>query len=121
VSIKPITQTLALLNGGTLIDEASDKLAQLVKMVDETGKSGTLTLQLSLKRQSGAIQIDASVKAKIPEPKADSTMLWPTVEGNLVLDNPAQQKLDLRGVETKPREIRTVDPATGEIRTAATA
>jgi hypothetical protein len=107
VSIKPITQTFGLLHGGVFIDEASERLAELVKMVDQTGKAGTLTISLSLKKSGGAVQIDAAIKAKIPEPKPDSTLLWATVEGNLVLDNPAQQRLDLRGVEPVRGELRT--------------
>ena len=50
MSVKPITTTLALLHGGVFIDTASDKLAELVKMVDETGKAGTLTISLALKK-----------------------------------------------------------------------
>lgn len=107
MSVKPITTTLALLHGGVFIDEASDKLAELVKMVEETGKAGKMTISISIKKASGAMQVDATIVAKIPEPKPDSTLLWATVEGNLVLDNPAQQKLDLRGVEVKKGELRT--------------
>jgi len=117
VSVKPITQTLALLHGGVFIDEASDKLAELVRMVDETGKSGTLTIAIALKKAGGAMQIDAQIKAKIPEPKPDATLLWATVEGNLVLDNPAQQKLDLRDASApRGNVIKSIDPGTGEIR-----
>lgn len=107
VSVKPITTTLALLHGGVFIDTASDKLAELVKMVDETGKAGTLTISLALKKVGGALQIAADIKAKIPEPKPDTTLLWPTTEGNLVLDNPAQQKLDLRDASAPKGELRT--------------
>lgn len=107
MSVKPITTTLALLHGGAFIDEASDKLAELVKMVDETGKSGTMTISIGLKKAGGAMQLDATIKAKIPEPKPDATLLWPTVEGNLVLDNPAQQKLDLRDASAPKGELRT--------------
>ena len=104
---KPIANTLALLHGGTFLDNAADKLAELVKMVDETGKAGKLTLSLALKKVGGAMQIEAAIKASIPEAKPDSTMLWPTVEGNLVLDNPAQQRLDLRDASAPKGELRT--------------
>ena len=110
MSVKPITSTLALLHGGAFIDEASDKLAELVKMVEETGKAGTMTITLALKNAGGAMQIDAAIKAKIPEPKPDSTLLWPTVEGNLVLDNPAQQKLDLRDANAPRSVLRSAEP-----------
>src|SRR5258706_3598690 len=121
MSVRPITDTLRLLQGGVFLDLCSEKLAESVKAVDETGKAGKLTITLDLKRASGAIAITAKVTNKVPEDKADDDLLWPTVEGNLSLDNPNQQKLDLRQVETKPaaeREIRSVDSGTGEIRFA---
>lgn len=116
MSIRPITDTLRLLDGGAFLDNASEELAQLVRRVDETGKAGQLTIKLEVKRASaGAISIVPAVTAKVPEPKPDPTLLWATVEGNLTTDNPRQQKLDLRQVETaKPAELRHVDPATGE-------
>jgi len=118
MSTRPITETLRLLQGGLFLDECSEQLASLVKGVDETGKAGKLTITLALKKSSGAIEIVAAVTNKTPEPKPDSDLLWPTVEGNLSVDNPNQRKLDLRVAETKPKEIRNVDPSTGEIKSA---
>lgn len=37
---KPIHETLKHLAGGTFLDEAGDKLAELVAAVDSTGKAG---------------------------------------------------------------------------------
>jgi hypothetical protein len=119
MSIRPITDTLRLLQGGLFLDQCSEQLAELVKGVDETGKAGKLTITLDLKKSSGAIEILAKVTNKTPELKPDGDLLWPTVEGNLSLNNPNQRSLDLRTVESsKPAEVRSVDPATGEIRTA---
>lgn len=118
MAIRPIHETLARLQGGLFLDACSEKLAEAVRAVDETGKSGKLTITLDLKKSSGAIEIVANVTNKAPEPKPDSDLLWPTVEGNLTVDNPRQGKLDLRQVDSKPAEIRSVDPETGEIRTA---
>lgn len=115
---KPITDTLRLLQGGLFLDQCSDQLAELVKGVDETGKAGKLTITLNLKKSAGAIEIVATVTNKTPEPKPDSDLLWPTVEGNLSVDNPHQRKLDLRVADAPQREGRTIDQATGEIRQA---
>jgi len=119
MSIRPITDTLRQLQGGQFIDECSEQLAALVKGVDETGKAGKLTITLALKKSAGAIAIEAEVKAKTPEQRPDSDLLWPTVEGNLSVDNPNQRKLDLRVAEPKKAEVRTVDQETGEIRQAS--
>lgn len=104
---KSITQTLALLQGGTFIDICTEQMAELVKGVDETGKSGSLTITLALKKAAGgALEIASKVTAKVPEPKPDSDLLYPTNEGNLVVDNPNQRKLDLKPAE-QSKELRT--------------
>lgn len=119
MSVRPITDTLRLLQGGVFLDQCSELLAEVVKGVDETGKAGKLTITLDLKKSGGAMAILAKVTNKAPEAAPDADLMWPTVEGNLSLDNPAQRKLDLRVADVKPREIRDVDPATGEIKSAA--
>jgi hypothetical protein len=119
MSVRPITDTLRQLDGGAFLDIASTELAHLVRQVDETGKSGSLTIKLELKRhRQGAINILPSVVAKVPQVKADPTLLWATVEGNLTPDNPNQQKLDLRQVDPTTGEIRVINPAPVELRTA---
>lgn len=44
--IRPITDTLRHLEAGCLIDEASEKLSELVLAVDSTGKAGSITITL---------------------------------------------------------------------------
>lgn len=108
MSVRPITDTLRLLDGGAFLDRASDQMAELVKQVELTGKVGKLTMTFDLKPVgNGAVQITPKVSAAVPEPKPDTTLLWATVEGNLVVDNPHQQKLDLRQVDTRPTELRS--------------
>jgi hypothetical protein len=102
---KPITETLRLLDGGVFLDACADKLAEAVKAVEETGKAGKVTIVIDLKRTGGAIAVTGKVTNKAPEAAPDSTLLWATVEGNLVADNPAQRKLEFREV-TKKTEIR---------------
>ncbi len=117
--VRPITDTLRLLDGGVFLDIASDKMNELVKRVDETGRSGKLTITLDLKRaREGAVNITPSVTTKVPEVKADPSLLWVTVEGNLTVENPSQQKLDLRTVDTPAAEVRSVDTSKGELRSA---
>lgn len=115
MAVRPITDTLRLLQGGEFLDECSTKLAEAVRSVDETGKSGKLTITLDLKKSGGAIAIEAKVTNKVPEAKADADLMWPTVEGNLSLENPNQRKLDLQPVQTPQRVVRNVDPTTGEV------
>lgn len=97
--MKPFTTTLAMLQGGALLDDCTEAFGALVRGVEETGKAGKLTITIDLKKSSGAIEVASKVTTKTPEPKPDADILWATVDGNLVPDNPAQRKLDLKGVE----------------------
>lgn len=105
---RPITDTLRLLDGGAFMDQCSDLLAETVKGVEETGKAGKLTITLDLKKAGGAIAVRGKVTNKAPEALPDETLLWATVEGNLVTDNPAQRKLEFRDVAQGPSEMRDV-------------
>lgn len=112
MAIRPITDTLRMIDNGVFIDISSDKLNQVIKRVDETGKAGKLTITLDIKpARAGAMNIVPNVTAKLPEAKADPTLLWITPDFNLTAENPNQQKLDLRQVDTAVAELReAIDP-----------
>lgn len=103
--MRNIAEVFSTLHGGAFSGECSDELRDLVKKVDETGKAGKLTITLDLKKAGGALSIEAKVTAKVPETKADADLLWPTVEGNLSLQNPAQRNLDLQDVSAPAKVI----------------
>lgn len=113
---KPIIDTLRLLQGGTFLEECSDKLAEIVKGVDETGKAGKLTITLDIKKVGATVGVTAKVSDKTPEEAPDPDYFYPTVEGNLSLNNPNQRSLDLRAPDSKPTVVRNIDPTTGEIK-----
>ena len=50
MSTRPITDTLRHIGGGVFIDTASDKLAELVAAVDQSGKAGRIDLTISVKK-----------------------------------------------------------------------
>ena len=111
MAIRPITDTLRHLGAGVMLDEASEQLADLVKRVDETGKPGSMTIKINLRRATAgalALTSDVTVK-KPPEPKLE-TLLFPTVEGNLLTQDPRQQTLELRTIEAAApaEQLRTV-------------
>ena len=118
MSIRPITDTLRMLQGGVFVDRCSEMLAETVRHVDETGKAGKVTITIDVKKAGSAMALQAKVTNKVPEARPDDDLLWPTVEGNLVLDNPNQRKLDLQVAPARPIDVRQVDPSTGEIRQA---
>jgi hypothetical protein len=108
---RPITDTLRHLRGGQLIDECSEALAGVVQAVDATGKSGKLTIELTIKKisRSGALDIVDKVTARAPEDQPLSTLMFPTPEGNLLTEDPRQQKLELR-----PVAVPTADSLIGQ-------
>lgn len=123
--IRPITDTLRSLGSGTFIDEASDALNKLVTAVDETGRAGKLTLTLSVKkasRGSGAMVVMDEIKLALPKQDSRETMLFATPEGNLVTEDPRQQKLELKSVpaavDPAITELKTVSPQSAELKTA---
>lgn len=97
---KPFNETLCSIRAGVLVNELTEKLAAAVKAVEETGKSGELTLKLTIKKiaRFGAIDIADKVTVKIPEDQPVTTLMFSTPEGNLVTEDPRQQKLELRAV-----------------------
>lgn len=109
MSVRPITDTLRLLQGGTFLDKCSDTLAQVVKGVEDTGKAGKVTITLDVKKSGAAVSILAKVTDKTPEVAADPDLFWATVEGNLSTENPAQRKLDLQPVGQPSRELQSVN------------
>lgn len=111
MSTRPITDTLRHIGGGVFIDTASDKLSELVNAVDETGKPGKLLLEVNVKKASrgGAMHITGKVTMKKPPEEPMEALLFATPEGNLVADDPHQQKLDLKSVPDsgKSAELKT--------------
>jgi hypothetical protein len=97
--VRPITDTLRAVQQGVFLEEASEQLAALVKQITETGKGGKLVIELAIKpvgRKSAAISITGKVTAKAPNETPDETLMFPTPEGNLLTEDPRQQKLDLK-------------------------
>lgn len=117
MALKPITETLRHVRGGQLLDEASEKLAEIVKAVDITGKGGRLTIELQVKKlsRSGALEIIDKVTSKVPAESPITTMMYPTPEGNLITEDPRQQKLDLKSVRVVgAADITPIKPNSGE-------
>jgi hypothetical protein len=104
MSSRPLADTLRHIGAGVFIDQASDQLAELVSAVDERGKSGTLTLQISIKKASrgGAMNVTGKITVKKPAEELMEALLFATPDGNLVADDPHQQKLDLKIAGEKP-------------------
>ena len=108
---KPITDTMHHIGNGFFIDTESEKMAELVKKVNETNKPGKIDLTINVKKlvKSGAMQITGKVKATMPAEEPMETVLFATEDGGLSPDNPHQQKLNLTVIEDAPKTLKTLE------------
>ncbi len=116
--------TVGGLRRGVLSGELTEKLAELVRKVSESGKAGSLSLTLKVKpasRARGAFVVLAEVETKLPKDLPDETLMFGTPEGSLLNDDPAQTKLDLRVAPAAPAQALSVPaaPEAGELKTVA--
>jgi ribosomal protein S28E/S33 len=100
---------------GLLDLEASQKLAEVVQAVRETGKAGTLTIKLSVKQNGDrGIAIDPTVAHKAPCESLGTILMFSDDDGNLSRSDPQQAEMfsGPRGaINGGPRMIRDEEAA----------
>lgn len=89
------------LRDGRAHSELSGGLADLLAAVKDTGKGGTLTLQLKVKPGARGKDVDKViitdvVKVDLPKPERGEDFLWVTDDNELSRKHPRQQSLELR-------------------------
>lgn len=94
---RSFTDELRDLRQGDLVHDLTSKLAELVLAVTDRGKPGKLTLELAVRQVSGGVvAITDKVSLKLPVGRAAETLMFASPEGSLLVDNPRQNKLDLK-------------------------
>lgn len=81
---------------GRAHDEATSKMRELVEAVQRLGKSGSISITLSVhpvENNREVVRIQDSVKASIPTEKR-SSMWFPDDDGGLHRNDPNQRELD---------------------------
>ncbi|MBN8955040.1 MAG: hypothetical protein J0H17_00290 [Rhizobiales bacterium] len=94
--MRPVTDVLREVRKGRAVDLASERLADLVRAVDETGKAGSITITLKVKPEKGGGSqktIAVDVKAKIPEIDLPEAVFFSDREGDLHRSDPTQQEM----------------------------
>jgi len=88
-----------------IMDAAGAKFSELINAVTAHEKAGTLTLKIAVKPSTaGALAVKADVSITKPKGLPPEALLWATPDGNLIAEDPRQNKLDLKPVATeKPR------------------
>lgn len=106
----PFNQQLVYLNKGTLNEELTEVLAEVVKAVRETGKAGSLTLTLKVamfsKANEDVVKISPVVASKVPESKRAETIMYSTADGDLLRDDPSTVRTELKQVDAGQQERR---------------
>lgn len=99
------------LRDGRTHDEMSQQFAALVKEVEHTGRSGTLTLTIKVSPASRAQPVDKVivqpiVKLTPPKPEVGEDFFWLTEDSELSRNHPRQTGLDLREVDPSPAQFK---------------
>lgn len=97
------TDTINSLRYGSLNDELTEKLHELIEKCEASQKVGSLTLVLKLKpSKAGRMEILDDIKTTLPKEEKGSSIMFVTPEGNLQREDPRQLTIDgLRSVEAK--------------------
>ena len=106
----PFADNLRYIGKGAINDELTEKMAELVKAVRETGKKGEITLKISVAMMASGnedmVKLTPMVSAKIPETDSPVTIMYSTHDGDLLREDPDKQQTTLRQVEDTPTELR---------------
>lgn len=93
--MRPITDMLREHRNGRLVDHMTDRLAEVVAAVRETGKSGSITLKLTISPSKGdeadAIEVIPNVSAKMPEKDLAKALFYADESNSLVRESPTQR------------------------------
>ena len=110
---RPFLNTLAEVRAGVAVAELDESLADVVHAVRRTGKSGELTLKITVKPASkgdvSTLFVDADVKAKLPRLDNASTVFFADSDNSLTRTDPRQQALELRVAPIPDATPRTVE------------
>ena len=97
----PFPMTLAAVRKGALVNELTEKLAEVVAGVVQFEKAGTLTLKLTVKplsENSEMVVIEDDLTIKVPRPDG-KTWFYATEDGGLARENPTPELPGLRPVK----------------------
>lgn len=99
--VRPFADWLREQARGATHEELSEKLNELVSAVVETGKKGTLTLQITVdhvkKAEAHVLQVTDKVVLRAPEHDRQVSVFFSSM-GNLSRNNPEQPELGIKGL-----------------------
>lgn len=91
-----------------VLDYAGQRFSKLVNAVVDTNKVGYITLKITVKPSTaGALAVKPELRVVMPKGMPAEALLWPTPDGNLVAEDPRQEKLELRQVHAQKLNIQS--------------
>lgn len=96
--MRAATDQLRDIRGGLMVEELTEKMAEVVNAVLTTGKKGAVSLKLSIDPASkgdAVITVTDEIKATIPQEKKMGTLMFALPSGTLQRQDPRQTALDL--------------------------
>jgi hypothetical protein len=109
---RPFAEVLEDINYGEFTEHLGADMAELVQDVRETGRKGTLTIQIAVSPRKGtgrALNVTASRVIKRPAAEPAESVFFADDAGNLMRDDPRQTALPLRQLDDDgPAPLRTV-------------
>lgn len=115
------SQLLAGINGGKFSLEMDAELNKLIKQVRDTGKQGSLTISLKVEMAQGSertLIIKPDVTAALPKHPRPMAFVFADQENGVHLDDPDQEKLDLKPVDDTTN-VKTVQDEKPKVRSIA--
>jgi hypothetical protein len=98
---------LGSVEGGVAFNEINEALQDLVVAVQQTGKTGEITVTLKISPNGGhAVSVAAAHKVKEPKPAKAITVFYADGGGNLLRRDPRQPELPLREVAEPERPLK---------------
>lgn len=95
---RPFHEVLAEIDSGTLLDQVSEKLAELVRGVLDVEKTGSISIQLTVKPNGdGKVIVDGKVVSKVPEKPVDQSFFFARPNGDLTRNSPKQEEVAAAG------------------------
>ena len=99
--MRTATDQLRDIRGGLMVEELTEKMAEVVNAVLATGKKGNVSLKLNFDPASkgdAVITITDEIKATIPQEKKMGTLMFALPSGTLQRQDPRQTELNLSAV-----------------------
>lgn len=119
-----ITDILRDIRKGRVVDTASEELAEVVRSVLDTNKAGAYTIQISVKPQGkndNAVILGVKLSSSIPKMEQPEGLFFANLDGDLLRDDPTQQRMFADATGPRAEPVTTFDPETGVVTEATPA